>query len=210
MKPADGTSIRERILTVSTGLFARNGYAGNGIRDIARAADVSVSMVSYHFGGKLGILREIFDGFFEEYGTVVATALCSDGDLETKVRNLVSETTTFMKTHQQAFRIVTTELPHLRGEAQEFQARYISMIRDLTDRWLLPDIEGRDGCLDHEVMHRIVGPALLSMIYSTFLFGDGLEQAFTFTRTEEFYREYVDTISELILSALMGVASKET
>jgi AcrR family transcriptional regulator len=210
VKPADGSTIRDRILAVSTGLFAERGYAGNGIRDIARAADVSVSMVSYHFGGKIGILREIFDSFFREYGTVVTTALCSGDALETKVHNLVAETTGFMKSHQAAFRIVTTELPHLRGEAHEFQARYLSMIHDLTDRWLLPDVEGRSGCPDHDVLHTIVGPALLSMIYSTFLFGDGLEQAFDFVRTDSFYDEYVDTISHLILSALEGLAETQT
>lgn len=200
------SSIRDRILDASTMLFARRGYAGNGIRDIAREAEVSVSMVSYHFGGKLGILREIFADFFEAYGSVVATALCSDDPLDTKVHTLVSQTTHFLKTNEDAFRIVATELPHVQGEAGEYQSRYLAMIHDLTDRWLLPHVEGRPGCPDRESMHRIVGPALLSMIFSTFLFGNGLEEAFRFRRDDEFYREYVEVISGLIVSALRGLS----
>jgi hypothetical protein len=82
------------------------------------------------------------------------------------------------------------------------------MIHDLTDRWLLPDLEGRGGCPDRDTMHRIVGPALLSMIYSTFMFGEGLELAFEFNRDEAFYDEYVDVISNLILAALRGLPQR--
>ncbi len=38
-------------------LFARHGFYGVSVRDITKAADVDVALVSYHFGGKRELLR---------------------------------------------------------------------------------------------------------------------------------------------------------
>jgi AcrR family transcriptional regulator len=39
--------------------FAARGYAGARVRDIAQRAGVSKDLVSYHFGGKAGLYREV-------------------------------------------------------------------------------------------------------------------------------------------------------
>ncbi len=41
-------------------LFARNGYAGTSVRDITAAAGCNLAAVSYHFGGKVGLYRDMF------------------------------------------------------------------------------------------------------------------------------------------------------
>ncbi len=211
----DRETTKQRILSVARGLFARNGFDGNGIRDIAREAGVSVSMVSYHYGGKLGILRAIMTSFFDEYTKIVEAAVRQELGVEAKITRLVAETTAFMKDRQDVFRIVVTELPHLSEDASELEARYLQLIRKLMDEWLLPDLveeakrSGREkgaGCIDRDDLHRIVGPALLSMIYSTFLFGRGLEKAFCFTRDEDFFENYKDLVSRLIIAGVREVA----
>jgi AcrR family transcriptional regulator len=113
--------VKERILVVAQRLFAQGGFSRYGVRDIAREAQVSVSMVSYHFGGKLGILRSIFASFFDQYTQVVESSLAGASDLEQKVECLVRETTRFMKAHENVFRIVATELPHFPDEVAEFE-----------------------------------------------------------------------------------------
>jgi AcrR family transcriptional regulator len=50
---------RERILDTSKELFARRGYHGSSIRDIAGALNVSVSAVYNHFRSKDAILLEV-------------------------------------------------------------------------------------------------------------------------------------------------------
>lgn len=208
-KPTDRETTKQRILNAARELFAENGFDGNGIRDIAREAEVSVSMVSYHFGGKLGILRAIMSGFFDEYSGIVEAAVRQEPGVEAKIRRLVEATTAFMKDRQDVFRIVVTELPHLSDDASEFELRYLQLIRNLMDEWLLPDLVGEaqeTGCIDPDDLHRIVGPALLSMIYSTFLFGRGLEKAFCFSRDEAFFESYTDLISRLIIAGVREVA----
>ena len=58
---------RARILAVATPLFAKHGLNGVGIRELASAAGVNLSMISYYFGGKEGlyseVLKEQFEGF---------------------------------------------------------------------------------------------------------------------------------------------------
>jgi AcrR family transcriptional regulator len=52
---------KDRILDAAEGLFARHGFYGVSVRDITKAAEVDVALVSYHFGGK----RELFAAVFQ-------------------------------------------------------------------------------------------------------------------------------------------------
>jgi AcrR family transcriptional regulator len=42
-------------------LFAEAGYEGTSIRQIALKAGVPLALISYHFGGKLGLYRRVFE-----------------------------------------------------------------------------------------------------------------------------------------------------
>jgi AcrR family transcriptional regulator len=57
---AAGASARERILDEAQRVFARFGYDGASMRQIAEAAGVPVALVSYHFGSKDGLYRAVF------------------------------------------------------------------------------------------------------------------------------------------------------
>lgn len=50
---------RERLLDAAEQLFAREGFAGTSIRAITRAAGCNLAAVSYHFGGKTELYREV-------------------------------------------------------------------------------------------------------------------------------------------------------
>lgn len=58
---------RSRILSAATPLFAKHGLNGVGIRDLATAAGVNLSMISYHFGGKEKLYAEILRKQFEVF-----------------------------------------------------------------------------------------------------------------------------------------------
>lgn len=50
----------ERILNAAEELFARHGYDGVTIRQIATRAEVDVALASYHFGKKEDLFRAVF------------------------------------------------------------------------------------------------------------------------------------------------------
>jgi AcrR family transcriptional regulator len=51
---------KDRLLDAAERLFARHGFYGVSVRDITKAAEVDVALVSYHFGSK----RELFASVF--------------------------------------------------------------------------------------------------------------------------------------------------
>jgi AcrR family transcriptional regulator len=55
------TPTQERILAAAEQLFADAGYEGTSIRQIALKARVPVALIGYHFGGKLGVYRRVFE-----------------------------------------------------------------------------------------------------------------------------------------------------
>jgi AcrR family transcriptional regulator len=55
MSPASST--KQRILGIARELFARQGYTGTSIADIARALGTSTAALYYHFPSKADILR---------------------------------------------------------------------------------------------------------------------------------------------------------
>ena len=57
---------RERILSVATRIFARKGFSGARVDEIAKAAKVNKALIYYYFKSKEAILRELFHTFFKE------------------------------------------------------------------------------------------------------------------------------------------------
>ncbi len=56
-----GGKTREKIMESAEILFADHGYEGTSLRGIMAHADVSISLINYHFGTKEGLLRAIFE-----------------------------------------------------------------------------------------------------------------------------------------------------
>lgn len=54
------TDTRDRILDAGERLFMAHGYEGTSMRMITSAAAVNLAAVNYHFGGKEGLLQEVF------------------------------------------------------------------------------------------------------------------------------------------------------
>ena len=54
-----GASSRERILDSAAKLFASRGYDGVSTRALAKTAQVNLSAIAYHFGGKDKLYREV-------------------------------------------------------------------------------------------------------------------------------------------------------
>lgn len=53
MKPKD------KLIEAATTLFSELGYDGTSVNDIAKRAGMNVSLISYHFGGKQGLLGAV-------------------------------------------------------------------------------------------------------------------------------------------------------
>jgi AcrR family transcriptional regulator len=63
---------RERILAAARRLFLADGYAATPVSRIAREADVSVETIYKAFGGKAGLVRELWERGLQGSGPVPA------------------------------------------------------------------------------------------------------------------------------------------
>jgi AcrR family transcriptional regulator len=53
--------VKDQILSAAKLLFAEKGYEGTTVRQICQEADVSLALVSYHFGGKENVFFHLFE-----------------------------------------------------------------------------------------------------------------------------------------------------
>ena len=58
---ADGQEARDRLFTCALQLFAEKGYAKTSTRELAQAAKVNISAISYYFGDKAQLYRSVFN-----------------------------------------------------------------------------------------------------------------------------------------------------
>lgn len=56
-----GGDVRQSIIEAAATLFSRNGYSAVSMREIAKAANANVGSLTYHFGSKANLLREIYE-----------------------------------------------------------------------------------------------------------------------------------------------------
>ena len=54
-------NVKETLLRNAAMLFSRSGYNAVSLRDVAKAAGVNVGSLTYHFGSKANLLREIYE-----------------------------------------------------------------------------------------------------------------------------------------------------
>ncbi len=54
---------RAALLESAIGLFAKKGFSGTSVKDIADGAGVNISLVSYHFSGKEGLYKTCLEKF---------------------------------------------------------------------------------------------------------------------------------------------------
>ncbi len=99
------TDTKERILEVAASLFAKKGYAAIGIREIAKEANVNISMISYYFQGKEGVLKEIVSRFRSIYTSIYKESYNKDRTFDENLKVLVTNLVNAFRTHTDIMKI---------------------------------------------------------------------------------------------------------
>ncbi|MBW4056204.1 MAG: TetR/AcrR family transcriptional regulator [Proteobacteria bacterium] len=66
----DKNELRNKLISIATRLFAERGLNGVSIRELSKAAGVSISMISYYFGGKEGLYSSVLQEQFSSFGHI--------------------------------------------------------------------------------------------------------------------------------------------
>lgn len=66
---------KEKVVRAASTLFYQKGFHGTSVRDIAKKASVNVSLISYYFKGKQGLLEYTVINYYESYMKTIADCL---------------------------------------------------------------------------------------------------------------------------------------
>jgi len=75
----DSGSSRDRILDVAEELFARRGYSGVGMREVAAEVGLGKSSLFHHFSGKVELYLEVLNRVLERIHVRLRDALAAPG-----------------------------------------------------------------------------------------------------------------------------------
>lgn len=145
---ADAT--RDRIVTAAIELFSEWSYDGATTREIAGKAEVTQSLLNYHFRSKEELWRAAVDALFGLLNRTMddrAHGLRGVDEI-TSAKLLVREFVTFSAQHPQLHRIITQEskadgprMDYLvERHVRPIYERTIALFSSLQDQGLVPDV----------------------------------------------------------------------
>ncbi|SDQ42528.1 forespore capture DNA-binding protein RefZ [Virgibacillus salinus] len=69
---------KQKVVDAASILFFQNGFHGTSVRDIADKATVNVSLISYYFKSKQGLLEHAVTQYYEAYLKAIETAMLNN------------------------------------------------------------------------------------------------------------------------------------
>jgi AcrR family transcriptional regulator len=128
---AQALRTRTRILRSAERLFARKGYRGVSLRDLARQCGVRMFTIQHHFGSKLELYREIRRVRDQEVEALVRRVLVAETSVGALVGRVVDELFDYFLKHRDSIalraRAVLGEgLPRRGGIADESWVSFMS------------------------------------------------------------------------------------
>jgi TetR/AcrR family transcriptional regulator len=108
--PVSSPSSRDKILDVAEALFARRGYAGVGLREVADAAGLGKSSLFHHFRSKTQIYGEVLDRVLHRIGERVGPALRSAAGPEERLERTIATLVDSLAEHPSTSRLLLRAL----------------------------------------------------------------------------------------------------
>ena len=93
---AESERTKVRILDRSEGLFARGGYGGVSLRELAAESDVQHRTIQHHFGSKLGLYQAVLERWDAELQSRLLEAIEGQTKLTDIIDNVVEELFEFL------------------------------------------------------------------------------------------------------------------
>jgi AcrR family transcriptional regulator len=110
---------RELILERAAALFARNGYQGTSMNQVAEACGLSKATLYHYYRDKYALLVSIADGHVTRLRAIVDDALAEESTSEGQMRALVRRLVEEYANAQNAHRVLTEDVKFLQPEDRD-------------------------------------------------------------------------------------------
>ena len=194
---------RQHILDTAACLIARKGFHAVGIREIASSAKVNISMISYYFGNKVGILKAINKVYFEKIGEILREISNSKKGHAEYFGKYIELLVDFFSEKRDYCRVAILELPIEHPEIINYKLEMVKINKSFVKNYLKNDFLILD-----KYQRVIIGPAFMGMAFSSFLLGEISRKMSGINYDKKFYKKYTKTISTLFLYGVHGIAKE--
>jgi AcrR family transcriptional regulator len=126
---------KKRIFDAAVRLFAKKGYAAVGIREIAKEANVQISMINYYFEGKIGVLKKIMDKYYIKYGEAFNDIGDAHTPMEKHVKKLINNLITFYRENADLANAAFGAIPLDVQEIIDYRIKWFESTRKVSNKW---------------------------------------------------------------------------
>ncbi|GGD17133.1 forespore capture DNA-binding protein RefZ [Pontibacillus salipaludis] len=122
------SSTRQKVMDAACLLFYTKGYTGTSVRDIAAKAKVNVSLISYHFTNKQGLLEHLMVQYFEPYIELLEEQQNMDQRFSSqeRLRKMIEVIIQYKKQHHQFTCFIHRELTLDNVLVREMMVTYLA------------------------------------------------------------------------------------
>ncbi|MCF6138240.1 forespore capture DNA-binding protein RefZ [Pseudalkalibacillus berkeleyi] len=193
---------KEKVAEAAANLFNNNGYSGTSVRDIAEKAGVNVSLISYYFGGKKGLLEFLMSSFLEGYLYVLEDAYkkLEKNSARSCLIKLIEEVIIYQQGRSQAARLVHREI-----------SIDTTLVREIMTTYLMKEKYYFNAILDKGVKQKEFNPMsknmvtlqLRSMLFMPFLYPQYIKEVYQFSVNDRYFTsKYLSTIQDWVNDSL--------
>jgi len=139
----DAPDTRGKILDAAEALFARRGYPGVGLREVADAVGIGKSSLFHHFSAKAQLYFEVLERVLERIDAHVTPALATGGDTLAQIDACLDALIDALTEHPTTARLLlralfeeddVTEQPPEAKQCEQTLARILGGVQDLLRR----------------------------------------------------------------------------
>jgi AcrR family transcriptional regulator len=188
-----------RIINSAAYLFSRKGFSGVGVREIATKAKVNISMVSYYYGGKVGLLKAIVTEYFSYVDDIALRVSEMNLTPREALKEFICRMVNLIKDREDLCKVAIIEMPI---ELPEITAVKVELLKN--NMKLMSHSLSAGFNINDPKKHIIIGPAFLSLIFSGFMFGNLIKKISKEKLDDDFCKRYCETISALFLDGMSG------
>jgi len=110
---------KDRLIAAATILFAKKGFSGVSIREVATAANANSALISYHFGGKEGLYQAVLLQQLEKIAAKIGQIEAAEISCEAKLREYAQ---TIKNTHQMQPYLMELMLSEMANPTEFFES----------------------------------------------------------------------------------------
>ena len=192
---------KQKVVDAASLLFLQKGFHGTSVRDIAGRASVNVSLISYYFNGKQGLLEYAVTNYFEMYLKKLEEeldrhALLSDAE---KLQKIIFAIIKYKTEHFQLTSFIHRELSLDSTFVREMTVTYLAKENHLLST-LFFSVMGDENRRQHSYFYM----QLKGMIMSPFILKhEWTNQMLDDQAIRHFIDNYTDTINRWLNSIAM-------